>query len=478
MRFLHPIACAALICLAGAAPLPAGDWTRAAEADIDAMHDIIQDNHPGPVDTLNPGFDDWLNGGRAQLMPMARAARSAADYRLVLRDYANGFADGHLGLVFPEAVPHVWPGFLIRADAPGGPVRVSVADAGAGARVGDVLESCGGIPAARLLQDRVVRPLMNPHVPQRLQLRSAWLMVADTDDARSQYNICTFSVGGARRSVRLHWRPIDAAALDLKMQASSGIDIPRPGLRQIGGTWLISLPTFFPQGEQLRQMQDTIADVRAKVQTLHAARHVVIDLRGNDGGSDDWGDDVAGALWGAQAVNAIDASMSFKVDWRVSARNAAALRSKAARMRGDRQSDSAQYFDAIAARMEKALRAHQVFMRETDPASASLPRFVSPFAHPVYVLTTPHCASACLDFLDEVRHLPGVVLVGLETSSDTDYLEIAEAALPSGHATLHYAMKVFRERQRAANESYKPAIGWPGGTMTDASVAAWIGRLP
>jgi hypothetical protein len=73
--------------------------------------------------------------------------------------------------------------------------------------------------------------------------------------------------------------------------------------------------------------------------------------------------------------------------------------------------------------------------------------------------------------------LPGVVRVGLETSSDTDYLEVASADLPSGHATLHYAMKVYRERKRGASVSYKPIIAWRGGEMNDTSIVNWIDQL-
>jgi hypothetical protein len=36
------------------------DWSRAATHDLVAMHYIIEVNHPGPVDPLNPSFKNWL----------------------------------------------------------------------------------------------------------------------------------------------------------------------------------------------------------------------------------------------------------------------------------------------------------------------------------------------------------------------------------------------------------------------------------
>ena len=132
------------------------------------MHDLIRDNHPGPVDPDNPGFRDWLDGRAAALLPQARAARSLHDDRLVLHDYANSFADGHLNVV-TDLPAHLWPGFLVRADTPDGPLRVSALAAGpdapAGIEPGLVVESCGGIAARTLLEDRVLRPALNPHAP-------------------------------------------------------------------------------------------------------------------------------------------------------------------------------------------------------------------------------------------------------------------------------------------------------------------------
>jgi hypothetical protein len=458
-----------------AAASPASPWAGAAVQDLTAMHDIIRDNHPGPVDAQNPGFHDWLDGGLASLLPQARAARSLHDYQTVMRDYANGFADGHLGVTMGEA-QHLWPGFLVRADRPEGPVTISVVEgAPAGLHPGDVIDSCGGIPVRTLLKDRVLRPRLNPHVPQRLRLASSWLMVADADDPAGQWPDCELLSSGRRHAVKLLWRPITPAALSQARMRSGGIEVPATGLRQIGDVWLISMPSFAPPDDAaVAQLQTLVAQVRAQAVRLHTARHVVIDLRGNDGGDDAWGDQVAEALWGTAAVQAVNAAMPSVIDWRVSQRNASAIRSDANMMRAQNQAAAADYFDKLAGRMDHALARHDIFMRETGNAPAPEPHLVSPFAHPVDVLTTPHCASACLDFVDLLNGLPGTVRVGLETSSDTDYLDTAEAKLPSGHATLHYAMKVYRQRERGANVSYKPALAWPGGGMDDASIVRWI----
>ena len=182
------------------------------------------------------------------------------------------------------------------------------------------------------------------------------------------------------------------------------------------------------------------------------------------------------ALWPGFLTTAD--SFDWTVDWRVSERNAAALQSDAAMLRAAGQAEPADHLSALAARMAALSRTGTKLLSVPEPAGPAPAPFPSPFRHPVYVLTDPNCASACLDFMDLLHRLPGVVQVGLPTSADTPYLELASAPLPSGQATLAYAMKVYRNRARRNNEWYDPAIPWPGGAMTDEAVAAWIASLP
>ncbi|HJZ13525.1 MAG TPA: peptidase, partial [Acidobacteriota bacterium] len=81
---------------------------------------------------------------------------------------------------------------------------------------------------------------------------------------------------------------------------------------------------------------------------------------------------------------------------------------------------------------------------------------------------------ACLDFADVMRRLPGAIHVGLPTSADAIYIDNTYTMLPSGLAGLGYSMKVYRNRVRGNNEWYEPKVRWPGGPMTEESIARWI----
>jgi len=102
---------------------------------------------------------------------------------------------------------------------------------------------------------------------------------------------------------------------------------------------------------------------------------------------------------------------------------------------------------------------------------------VNPISGRVYLLTDGECASACLDFADLVRRLPGVIHVGQPTSADAIYIDNTYQELPSRLARVGYSMKVFRNRVRENNEWYEPEVRWPGGEMSDDAVAKWIASL-
>ena len=456
----------------------ATEWSSVAASDLWMMHDLIRDNHPGPVNAEDPSFGHWLQAGAETLSAQARAARTEHDYRLVLLTYANGFADGHLEVRFNAPEQKFWPGFLTRMDAVDDPARVVLVDRAPGISPGDVLVSWGTDSVCDLLAARVLRPHFNPKVPHRLRLVSSWLTVASAGDVAGQAASCRFQTDTGLRTVELHWRPIDAVTLSHCLAKASGIEVPAPGVRNFRGTWMISLPTFNCRGAHAAQMQDLIVSLRAHAPGLYRAPRVVFDLRGNCGGDSKWGDDIAEALWGAASVEAVKASFDATVDWRVSQRNRDALLSNAVVMSLAGHSDSAARSEGLARRMEQALAANVALMREADPPTGKPPNLISPFAQAVYVLTGPHCASACLDFLDLLDRLPGTTRAGLPTYADTNYLETAFAPLPGGLARLAYPMKVYRNRARGADVAYQPQIAWPGGTMTDESVVRWINGLP
>ena len=472
-------------CLLASALLMVGDpafadgtsWSATTLEDLAAAQNAILANHPGPVDPLQPGFVAAMDERQQSLLLQARAVQDEADWQRALLDFANGFADVHVGVRFTPPLRKAWPGFLSRTDRPGAPTRVVLAtDGAADPRPGDTLLDCDGRPSDALLTERVLRPLLDPALPQRLPVVSPALFTAIAGDPADQARSCRFrDAAGRTHTVALHWRPIARAELDARLADASGIPIPPLGIRQVGDVWFVSIPSFTWEGADGARMQAFLASLRRAAPALHAARHVVIDLRGNHGGNDEWGEKVAAALWSQPMVDAAEGTLDPTVDWRASPGNEAALRRDAASQRQGGLVSEAAEFDALADRMAQARAAHHPFLDEPgQPHSRTGTPAVSPFAAPVLVLTEPRNISACLDFLDLLARLPGTERIGLPTGADTLDMDIAEAPLPGGRASLRYPMKVFRDRARGANVAYQPAIAWSGGPMTTEAVASWI----
>ena len=83
-------------------------------ADVEAMHQVLLENHPGAVDRENEFFRNWLEKGYEQALVRARTCRSFEGYRFAFQAYAHGFKDGHLWI--QELIQRRnsrWPGFVV-----------------------------------------------------------------------------------------------------------------------------------------------------------------------------------------------------------------------------------------------------------------------------------------------------------------------------------------------------------------------------
>src|SRR5262245_29835016 len=153
--------------LSGAATSTAGDasWAELARNDLRALHDLLRDNHPGPVDPENGRYRDWLQTGLREALRRARGARGWADYVRVLRFYTNGVQDGHLGSgleLSPERME--WPGFVVGAAADG-TAEVLGAQPDSGVQAGDRLTGCDGRSLDVLMKERVDPYFWNTAIP-------------------------------------------------------------------------------------------------------------------------------------------------------------------------------------------------------------------------------------------------------------------------------------------------------------------------
>jgi hypothetical protein len=459
---------------ASAQASPPQPWATIAQRDLEAMHDLLLANHPGPVDAQNPAFKTWLETGLREAEKRAAGAASMEDYQRALRFYANGFRDGHIGVGFYYASrDDEWPGFVVGAD--GDAVVVTYAEPNAGVATGAKLLSCDGQSVDALLAARTDPYYWNAAIPHLRAARAYHLFYLAEADNQPKLKTCVFSTGAAT----LNWRKIADAELQKTLDHAQGRDNKLPAIRKIDSTWLVSLPRFYFQTDaETAQMHVVIDTIKKNAADMRKGT-VIFDVRGNNGGNSNWGEDVVAAFWGEAWRRQADALVGGNVvDWRASPANLAMLHKdeQQAKAAGLSTASVDRAIDAIATAIKKGEPFARVVDTTDTVASATPP--TDPVTGRVYFLTDTACGSACLDFADLLHKLPRVIQVGLPTVADTIYMDIANEPLPSGLGQFGWGMKVYRDRARGNNVWYDPKYRWPGGPMNDdEAVVRWINSL-
>jgi hypothetical protein len=453
------------------APAHAGPWSELAIEDLHGIHDIIRDNHPGPVDPENPHYRDWLDGGLIKAMAKARSARSYTDYILSLMFYTNGFEDGHLS-INPAIAPRMvdWAGFAIGPN-PDGAAEVISAEPDSGVKVGDRVESCDGQSFDALMKARTDPYSWNRAIPQARLYHGSGMFISNPGEQATRLKSCRFSSG----NVTLSWRTVTPEEIG-KKTGSGDADF---ALKQVDGIWFVRLPRFyFHSDEDRKNLEALIDEMRAKAPELSKAT-IVFDVRGNGGGDSSWGDRVADTLWGKAWTDRVESGFDQSQEMRVSPANLRRWADIHQMIMRQNETNVLPYWNRVESAMEKAAAAGMSLAALPYPAKRPAePPPHNPVTGRVYLLTDTACGSACLSFADLMLHLPGVTQIGLPTYADAVYIEVNDLPLPSGLTRLTYGMKVMRHSLRRNNQWYEPKHRWPGGAMTDQALAKWVESLP
>ena len=461
------------------------DWSATLVQDATALHDIMIDSHPGVHDPLNPAFRPRLDEGLSTALGRARTTTDAGGWWWALRAYVASFEDGHVGINVTQpnyGFATRWPGFLTVYR--GADQIVADRDAGDAATppLGARLIDCDGVAADALAEQRIGQFRGRWFLEAQRVLYGDWQFLSAQNPWISEMRQCRFEADGATRTYALNWRatPEDIYARRAKLAQRAETDFALKHFDD-GGFW-ISTPSFNgdPSSETHAKLTALIADMKAKQEALRLAPYVVLDLRGNGGGSSHWSQLMAQVLWGGDWMIAHPEPAIEAVEWRASDGNIAQIAGFLEQLRAT--NGSPEYIgwaeDAVNG-MKAAQAAGQVYWRSAntqDPDAAPPPPAPQLMAGRVYVLTDSSCGSACLDAVD-LWKTAGALQVGRETSADTVYMEIREAPLASGQAQIAVPMKVYRGRARGNNEPQRPEYVIEGDMSDDATLLASIRRL-
>lgn len=466
-------------------------WADLAHRDLQAIHDTLLANHPGPVDTVNTAFADWLERGFRRASAMADSVTGPADMLTTLRYYVAGFGDGHTSLnVWWEPSYLQWPGFV--AGLVGDRFLVHSTAASWSAELppsGAEIISCDGTPVASLVRERVMPYRdIDVGVTSYVVRNAPYLFVHAGDRWLPRPESCALrmaeGVAEGERVYDLAWSWIRRSELEERIAAARQ-SVGRADSTSLteydSGQYWVRLPTFAPAGADEARMRDVIA----RMPSLRDTRLVVFDVRGNGGGTSQWGEDLVEGLFGAELKrwgecrNGVNEGYAL---WRASAGNLAYLRRLSPQLeaRFGPDSDIHGAFSQLVTDMAAALKAGRPLVRQPDPeakAGACPQSRPPPPDASVVLLTDAVCASACLDFADVLLAMPGVVHVGRQTAADAVYMDVRSVALPGGLGSFILGQKVYRGRVRGHNEPYTPSHRFDGDISDTAALRAWIRRL-
>lgn len=462
------------------------DWGAALRTDAQALHDGIAANHPGPVNPADPGFEK-RNDGQLQLaLKRAKKAKTFEDYFFAMQEYASAFNDGHMSYgVFGDTPDEVrrWPGFLTHYDGNGSQI-VFVSEPWSGVPMGARLVTCDGIKADEVSKKRIGLRVGRWNLESQRVTYGALTFLDTGNPYVGTVRQCRFMTGAKKIDVALKWRAPKTDLYETYELFPRHRKATSDWRRLANGTMWFSIPSFDgnPDGDAGKSLRSLLDYLRANADAVRSAPAIVLDLRGNGGGSSDWSYQIAKELWGEGTLDA-HPEAPMTVSWRASKDNLAAIRANYEdRSKGGHLTPevSAWFKDTIAG-LERSVAEHKsLWVIPPGPGSADGKPADKPrheVANPVYVLTDASCMSACLDAVDLWTRL-GAIPIGHETGADTLYMEVRQLKLPTGIGAVSLPMKVYSGRARGSNQPVFPRYRFDGDIADTAALERWVATLP
>jgi hypothetical protein len=433
--------------------------------------DYIYANYPGGA-----AWDAQLGHSLAQARREVALVRDFDGYRAVLVHFITSFGDAHFSAYFNvRSQVARWPGFTVRYS--GGRYLVA-SSAIPDVASGDKLESCDG----RSLNEWMDALSKFEGGPAGRETTHAAIAEEFLVDHRNPlYALPTACrIGG--REVKLVWRPMPG---EIASRARSGGTADTVGDTDLtvssfgaNGAWVRIGTMYVTTRKQAADFQKLIDEAPG----LRDKSVVVIDVRGNAGGTYNWFMAFLRAYYGAAYADYF-------------ARARLEISNVVMTLPGESDEESLDSTDEEATiqsppdpPMEAQSEPPRISKLKNGGQLMVIPAPVSTIHYPptppkseamgrVYVLTDYGCASACLSFVDEMMRFPGVTLVGAETHVDrrsggwpTGY------ELPSGLAVVRLGRMVRDGRARGENEAWAPAdrYRYPGDIADTDGVKRWL----
>lgn len=459
---------------------PDAHWAAIASKDVEAAYKLLLQNHPGAAPSLHDdGFVHRLNDAHARAAQRAQTVSSYQGYIFALAGFANDMGDRHIWSrpLFANAYPF-WAGIILskRGDAY---VVADTDEEHSGLR-GAQLVSCDAVPAAELARKNLAGFRADWSIGAQQVQAAPWLLIDEQNPFIERPSVCLFQPQGNRQSVTLHWQRIRRETLLPRLKSAIGAGAAGFGVRKVGsGEWVALQSLSAPQTE------DVTKAVEAQKQALRDAPFVVLDVRGNGGGSSEVGRQIAESLMGKEFVKARLGEESQSncggADgaWRTSADNIADMEYLLSTVLAG-GSESRRIFSEVL-RDAKAARARgEEFSASIHcPATPRAPMANQPVSQmhgTLFLLTDNLCFSSCLAVTDAFRTL-GAVQIGQTSDAATHFTEVRETYLPSGYSFFSTLQSLTDADGPSRFGPFEPAIVYQGDIADTSALEQWVTQI-
>lgn len=411
-------------------------WQAAATVDVQAAHELLLSDHPGAAPEVHDtGFVQALHSAYRIALHRALEVDSLDGYTAVLEGFADAFNDSHLRSNSKYQRSSLrWAGLIMTKRGVHWIVAGSRQGASEAALTGAELISCDGRSPDEIGKQSLGQFRYNWNVEAERIRAAPWLLIDDGNPFVTWPRSCTFSQSGQTRTLTLRWRALNRDIVNDFVSNVSTFGEAGYGVSQLGGGYLIAVQMFTGNAVPV------IQQVAFQAEQIRKAPYVILDLRGNEGGTSTYGDQIAEALLGSSYVTSvIDASESSCEEevMRVSDGNISGMSRELAAY-------GPNMGPVFVKNVQDGIKTMKDAKAHGHPFTASVrcsPRHRTQAAPPpplfrgkMYVLTDGACFSSCLSVVNDWRRL-GAIQIGQPTDASTHYTDVIDVDLPSGMAT-------------------------------------------
>jgi hypothetical protein len=454
-------------------------WSPIAVRDVEAAYRLLRDNHPGAAPEMHDlSFQQRLNDAHSLALKRARGVTSYQGYLFALAGFATDMGDKHIASrpTFVVNLPR-WAGIILSKR--GDTWIVTDTEKTQSSLLGASLISCDG----EVVQDLARKNVGGFHAvwtvgAQQIQ-NAPWLLIDEGNPFIKRPEACVFEQNAERQTVTLDWIRIKRENLLPRLKKATGAGAAGFSVRRVGEGYWIALQDLM--SDEARDLVKTVEEQKAE---LREAPFVVLDLRGNRGGSSVLGRQIAASLLGAAAAEARLGPTSQAScggpdgSWRASEANIKQLEYL------QTLSFVVQGGPEIKKMIQDTLRdardafAHGKAFSATINCPAMGPKAVTAPGPPslmmgrLILLTDNLCFSSCLSVTEDFRSL-GAFHIGQTTDAATHFVDVREQYLPSGYSMFSTLQSVDPSSPSQVGP-FEPVLSYEADIADTAALEQWV----